>query len=88
MFQTKGLIKEALDLCASRGFYHLSPAIQNMLLDRGYDDIVCTANNGAFISYMKPEEAVKFLLMHVSSFLVRYSQKPRLSSQSPLLVNL
>eukprot|EP00795_Rhopilema_esculentum_P001965 gene1965-17508_t len=62
--KTKGLIKEALDLCASRGFYHLSPSIQNMLLDRGYDDILCTANNGAFISYMKPEEAVKFLLMH------------------------
>ena len=63
--QTKGLIKEGLELCASRGLYYISNSIQNMLLDRGYAELVCNANDGAFISHMKPEEAVKFLLMQV-----------------------
>jgi len=62
--KTKGLIKEALDLCASRGLYNLSISIQNMLLDRGFGEVVCEADNGAFVALMKPEEAVKFLLMH------------------------
>ena len=64
--QTKGLIKEALELCASRGLYYISSSIQNMLLDRGYAEIVCSVHEGAFISHMKPEEAVKFLLMQVN----------------------
>lgn len=63
--QAKGLIKEALELCASRGLYYISNSNQNMLLDRGYAAIVCSAKDGAFISHMKPEEAVKFLLMQV-----------------------
>ena len=72
--QTKGLIKEALELCASRGLYYISSSIQNMLLDRGYAEIVCSVNEGAFISHMKPEEAVKFLLMQVriASFQLLY----------------
>ena len=37
-----------------------------MLLDRGFGEVVCEADNGAFVALMKPEEAVKFLLMHVS----------------------
>lgn len=71
-FQTKGLIKEALQLCASRGLYCFSNSIQNMLLDRGFSEAVCKTDNGAFISLMKSEEAVKFLLMQVGTLVITF----------------
>ena len=46
LFQARGLVKEALDVLARKGHFHLANSTQEFLIAKGFADIVCNSCDG------------------------------------------
>lgn len=46
LFQARGLVKDALEILASKGHFHLAKTTQKFLIAKGFSDTVCQSLDG------------------------------------------
>ena len=51
-FKARGLVKEALDVLASKGHFHLAKSTQEFLIAKGFANIVCQSSDGELLLHL------------------------------------